>query len=827
MNLRQSNWLLVALILIGLSGSLAQAQTGVPDSERPATKPAGPSRPTPTAPGLVPPAPGSPTPQPPAQPGSPTRPPPTTGDPSEPAGAGSQKAPSSTPPPMSPPRSVGGQPTTGGTSPRPDGAGTSNTLDQEQPEREDGESINVTTPIRNDQPLPFTDTCEEFGDQFQIRRSALVILESGSERLSGFLFEVEGRAWLSVPASKDRTLAGTKARIRPTAMDPGRTNRDSMEITIQDTASVGDPRFLDLVDVTPLASALSQAGVRPPPLVDPTGRWRRTIAGNPALAMWLEDVKAAARVVHRVCRVTSLARSDDGSLQLLLTPSLPPSSVAGPALDRGGNLIGVVREPSHAGSTEVLLIGPDQLWAATHSEPLAWRNDASLRRTVETLLENGFTRLATYRMRRLDEGQWRGTYDGPSANVDEAGLAFVSEDSKQRLQLRAWYGPQESTACNPFISPIPKGKIAGDDSFTIPPDGVMGFFGRPRTKDGCQLEVRSKAGDPTARLLELHALPETEEVMNLPRLETLLGDVRSSQSRSATPRQAPEDRLRDDPQTTLNCDELPESSYAGSKGDGPIVHIPLIGTVGICDDESPFFTAADFKRAIRTAAASGAAAIVLDIDSPGGRVDTQEEIIRELLLAQLSGQRVIAYVRQAYSAAGLITMTCKDIIVRPGAGIGAAVTRVGMDSLDKILADDPALKAKFESPGLALQREMADVSGHPACITGAMQFQQEQLWWSPDRGFSDKPTGAPNERQLDDETRVLTLNSSEIVEFGLGRRCLLDSEIPALLGLAGRELKDLGAMMDCTRDRISEILIRHGGDAEDAWPELEPILRGP
>jgi hypothetical protein len=500
-------------------------------------------------------------------------------------------------------------------------------------------------------------------------------------------------------------------------------------------------------------------------------------------------------------------------------------SKTGPVLDRGGHLIGVVREPSDADSNEVLLIGPDQLWTATHAAPLGWRNSEGLRRTVTELLKHGFTRLSKYRTHRLTDGLWNGTFDAPSASVAKAGIAFVAEDENHPVQLRAW---RDRSECQLMTSPRdPHNKGDKGDVFSNPPEGVAMVITNPRTKDGCPLEVRSNGGDLSALLLEVNALPETEATANLPRLETLLGEARASRSPSTPSPRGSEDALKADAQTTNDCSELPETSYTEGRKNGPIVHIPMRGTVGFCDMEEPFFTASDFTRAIRSAGASGASAIVLDIDSPGGRVDSEHEIIRELLLAQRLGYRVIANVRTAYSAAGLIAMSCKEIIVHPGAGIGAAVTWNGMESLDKMLMSDPALKAKMESPGLALQREMSEVSGHPACITGAMRFHREQLWWSPNGGFSDKSTGAKDEILLDNETSVLTLNASEIVKYGLGYECLLPTDIPAILQLEGREEQDLEATMDCTPKQRSEILKKYGGDENAAWPELETVLRRP
>ena len=75
-------------------------------------------------------------------------------------------------------------------------------------------------------------------------------------------------------------------------------------------------------------------------------------------------------------------------------------------------------------------------------------------------------------------------------------------------------------------------------------------------------------------------------------------------------------------------------------------------------------------RGLREAAAAGAAAVYLDIDTPGGRIDAAERIVDAVTASPVP---VYAYVNpRAYSAGALIALSAKGIYMRPGAVLGAA-----------------------------------------------------------------------------------------------------------------------------------------------------------
>jgi membrane-bound serine protease (ClpP class) len=129
----------------------------------------------------------------------------------------------------------------------------------------------------------------------------------------------------------------------------------------------------------------------------------------------------------------------------------------------------------------------------------------------------------------------------------------------------------------------------------------------------------------------------------------------------------------------------------------PIVVVPIHGTV---DDGMAHLV----QRSVAQANAEHAAAIVLDVDSPGGLVSSVFDIEDALRSAQ---EPVIAYVSErAYSAAALITLSAQQIVMAPGASIGAA------EPIPNTPKEVSALTAEFQSTALR--------NHHNPTIAGAM-----------------------------------------------------------------------------------------------------------
>jgi membrane-bound serine protease (ClpP class) len=101
----------------------------------------------------------------------------------------------------------------------------------------------------------------------------------------------------------------------------------------------------------------------------------------------------------------------------------------------------------------------------------------------------------------------------------------------------------------------------------------------------------------------------------------------------------------------------------------PVVHVIAID--GVIDlGLAPFL-----ERTIREAEAGGAAAIVLDINTFGGRVDAAVTMRDTLLNSKV---RTVAFINQrAISAGALIALACDTIVMVKGGTIGAAAPVTG------------------------------------------------------------------------------------------------------------------------------------------------------
>lgn len=135
----------------------------------------------------------------------------------------------------------------------------------------------------------------------------------------------------------------------------------------------------------------------------------------------------------------------------------------------------------------------------------------------------------------------------------------------------------------------------------------------------------------------------------------------------------------------------------------PLVYrIPVTGTVEM--GLAPFI-----ERSLREAAAAGASAAVLELDTPGGRVDAAERISDALSDAPLP---VYAWVnRRAFSAGALIALSTNRVYMRPGSVMGAA-TPVGGDGVKAAEKYVSAMRSEF--------RAIAEARGLDPLVAEAM-----------------------------------------------------------------------------------------------------------
>jgi membrane-bound serine protease (ClpP class) len=162
-------------------------------------------------------------------------------------------------------------------------------------------------------------------------------------------------------------------------------------------------------------------------------------------------------------------------------------------------------------------------------------------------------------------------------------------------------------------------------------------------------------------------------------------------------------------------------------------------------------------RSLSEAAAAGAAAAYLNIDTPGGRVDAAERISDAVRGSTIP---VYAFVNpRAFSAGALIAISANAVYMRPGAVLGAAtpVDGEGTRASEKMVS---AMRAEF--------RAVAEQRGLDPRVAEAMV---------------DERVAVPG---LKGDGELLTLTTAEALRVGYAKAEVADeAALLAAVGLAG------------------------------------------
>jgi membrane-bound serine protease (ClpP class) len=133
----------------------------------------------------------------------------------------------------------------------------------------------------------------------------------------------------------------------------------------------------------------------------------------------------------------------------------------------------------------------------------------------------------------------------------------------------------------------------------------------------------------------------------------------------------------------------------GSDG-GEVFVVPITGTIDL--GLAPYLS-----RILDEAADQNAAAVLIEIDTPGGRLDAVLQMQDALLDSEV---RTIAFVdRTAFSAGALVAIASEEIYMAPGAVMGAATPvdgATGETSSEKIVS---AVRSTFRSTAEARGRD--------------------------------------------------------------------------------------------------------------------------
>lgn len=200
----------------------------------------------------------------------------------------------------------------------------------------------------------------------------------------------------------------------------------------------------------------------------------------------------------------------------------------------------------------------------------------------------------------------------------------------------------------------------------------------------------------------------------------------------------------------------------------------------------------EMRSAAARARRYGAEVVVIEIDTPGGRLDVMQEVIAAI--EELAPMQTVAYVKGgadggAFSAGAVVAVACGEIFMAPGTAIGAAapirVTKAGVSPVGE----------KTVSAVTAKVRSIAQKNGHPHEVVAAMVDADIELrmatvngrdtYLSIKAGAEAPP--APKTHVGDWITKkgkLLTLTAVEAKRLGVASDVVADrEELLATLGL--------------------------------------------
>lgn len=208
----------------------------------------------------------------------------------------------------------------------------------------------------------------------------------------------------------------------------------------------------------------------------------------------------------------------------------------------------------------------------------------------------------------------------------------------------------------------------------------------------------------------------------------------------------------------------------------PVYVLPVRGTIEMGLN-------AFIGRGLAEAGRAGAVAVLLEVNTFGGRVDAATEIRDAVFASRLPVHAFVS--ERAWSAGALVTLAADEIVMAPGSSIGAAEPR---PKEEKTVS---ALRAEFEATAARRSRDPR--------LAGAMVDASV-----------DVPELAP-------AGKILTLTADQAVQHHFARAIASDREAAlAVLGLAGRPVIEIApnwaerAVRFLTDPVVSQILLTIG-----------------
>lgn len=185
------------------------------------------------------------------------------------------------------------------------------------------------------------------------------------------------------------------------------------------------------------------------------------------------------------------------------------------------------------------------------------------------------------------------------------------------------------------------------------------------------------------------------------------------------------------------------------------------------------------RRGVKEAMEAKADALILDMNTDGGRVDVTEEIIE--IISKFKGDTVTYVNARAFSAGAFIAVATQKIYMAPQSVIGAAAPIMMVPGGAGVEKMPDTVEAKMTSAIRALVRTQAEKNGHNIDVIEAMIDKTKEL--------------KIGEEVLNKEGNILTLTDRQAAKaYGDPPKPLLSSgtvesleALLALLGYAGAE----------------------------------------
>ncbi len=225
------------------------------------------------------------------------------------------------------------------------------------------------------------------------------------------------------------------------------------------------------------------------------------------------------------------------------------------------------------------------------------------------------------------------------------------------------------------------------------------------------------------------------------------------------------------------------------------------------------------RRGIQEAERAGAATIIFEIDTFGGRVDSALQIAT--LIGGVDEIETIAYVPAtpegtgvSWSAGALISFSCDKIYMAPGTSMGAAApvfqSAEGMEmapekTVSALRAQMAALAEKNGYPkGVALAMVDMDVELIEVYLDGKLEVSTSSDLPDLERRAREQDLSLEKGKVVSPEGKLLTLTAGEAERYGVSTATVADmGALYELLGVPGASVGELEPSMP---DKIVSVI---------------------